>query len=97
MRERSDRTDVRDGASMIPMAERPRRPRDPNQLAKLVVDLATGAVEETPNESGKDTKMSELGRRGGLKGGYARAALLTAEQRSDSARKAAKARWDKSS
>jgi hypothetical protein len=79
------------------MAERSRRPRDPNQLAKLVVDIATGAVEETPVESEKDRKMSALGRKGGLKGGYARAALLTAEQRSDSARRAAKARWDKSS
>ncbi len=36
-----------------------------------------------------------LGRRGGLKGGPARAAKMTQEERSESARKAAKARWDK--
>jgi hypothetical protein len=36
-----------------------------------------------------------LGRRGGLKGGKARAAKMTPEQRSESARKAAKARWAK--
>ncbi len=37
----------------------------------------------------------ELGRRGGLKGGKARAAKMTPEERSESARKAAKARWAK--
>ncbi len=36
-----------------------------------------------------------LGRRGGLKGGKARAAKMTKEERSESARKAARARWDK--
>ena len=36
-----------------------------------------------------------LGRRGGLKGGPARAAKMSPEERSESARKAAKARWDK--
>ena len=37
----------------------------------------------------------KLGRRGGLKGGPARAKKMTPEERSESARKAAKARWDK--
>ena len=37
----------------------------------------------------------KLGRRGGLKGGKARAAKMTPEERSEQARKAAKARWDK--
>ena len=37
----------------------------------------------------------ELGRRGGLKGGRARAEKLTPEERTEIARKAAKARWDK--
>ncbi len=36
-----------------------------------------------------------LGRRGGLKGGPARAEKLTKEQRAEIARKAAKARWAK--
>jgi hypothetical protein len=47
----------------------------------------------------EDEEMRELarrlGRRGGLKGGPARAKKLTPEERSESARKAAKARWDK--
>lgn len=43
----------------------------------------------------KNPAAVELGRRGGLKGGKARAAKLTPEQRSESARKAAKARWGK--
>ena len=46
-----------------------------------------------------DAQLRELarifGRRGGLKGGPARAAKMTPEERSESARKAAKARWDK--
>ena len=43
----------------------------------------------------KNPAAVELGRRGGLKGGKARAAKLTPEERSESARKAAKARWAK--
>jgi hypothetical protein len=47
----------------------------------------------------EDEEMRELarilGRRGGLKGGPARAKKLTPEERSESARKAAKARWAK--
>lgn len=43
----------------------------------------------------KNPAAVELGRRGGLKGGKARAAKMTKEERSESARKAAKARWDK--
>jgi hypothetical protein len=70
-----------------------KRPRDPNQLAKLIVDIATGEVEDTPEDDGKDPAAVALGRRGGLKGGKARAASLTPEQRSEAARKAAKARW----
>jgi hypothetical protein len=70
-----------------------KRPRDANQLGKLVVDLATGATKDSPPESEKNPAAVELGRRGGLKGGRARAAKLTAEERSEAARKAAKARW----
>jgi hypothetical protein len=72
-----------------------KRPRDPNQLAKLIVDIATGEVEDTPPDEGKDPAAVELGRRGGLKGGKARAAKMTAEARSNAARKAAAARWAK--
>jgi len=70
---------------------------DLSQLAKRIVDEATGQIERTtpPNE-GKDPAAVALGRKGGLKGGKARAARMTKEQRSRSARKAAKARWHKS-
>ncbi|MCF6322972.1 MAG: histone H1 [Gammaproteobacteria bacterium] len=80
------------------MAKNPKRPRDANQLAKSIVDLTTGAVEEEPPEGlgGKDPAAVALGRKGGLKGGKARAEKLTAEERSEIARIAASARWKKS-
>jgi hypothetical protein len=64
-----------------------KRPRDPAQLAKPIVDIATGEVEDGP----KDREVSALARKGGLKGGKARAAALTPEQRSEIARAAASA------
>jgi hypothetical protein len=70
-----------------------KRPRDPNQLAKLIVDIATGEVKDTPEDAGKDPAAVALGRKGGLKGGKARAASMTPEQRSESARRAATTRW----
>jgi hypothetical protein len=70
----------------------PKRPRDTNQLAKYIVDLATGGInEEMPELSPK----AKAGRLGGLKGGKARAAKLSGDQRSEIARKAAIARWSK--
>lgn len=71
-------------------------PRDPNQLAKAVVDLATRQREPDPEPPVKDPAAVSLGRRGGLVGGKARAASMTPEQRRESARKAAQARWGKS-
>jgi|GraSoiStandDraft_29_1057270.scaffolds.fasta_scaffold2926324_1 hypothetical protein len=69
-----------------------KRPRDPNQLAKLVVDIATGKVPDPVSEQKR--KPSGLkGRSGGLKGGKARATALTQEQRKRIAAKAAQARW----
>jgi hypothetical protein len=75
------------------MPDRSRRPRDPNQLGKLVVDIATGEVEDTPSDTGKDPAAVALGRKGGLKGGKARAESMTAEQRRESAKRAAETRW----
>jgi hypothetical protein len=43
----------------------------------------------------KNPHAMALGKMGGSKGGKARAAKLTAEERSESARKAALARWAK--
>jgi hypothetical protein len=77
------------------MPDRSRRPRDPNQLGKLIVDIATGEVEDTPEDTGKNPAAVALGRKGGLKGGKARAARMTPEQRSEAAKKAARARWAK--
>lgn len=68
----------------------PKRPRDPNQLAKFIVDVATGGAEDhAPDE------RSSASRRGGLMGGPARARVLTAEQRKAIAEKAANSRWKK--
>jgi hypothetical protein len=66
----------------------PKRPRDPNQLGKLIVDIATRqATEPTPTT---DTPAVEFARSGGLKGGKARAKALSPERRSAIARMAAK-------
>lgn len=70
-----------------------KRPRDPNQLGKLIVDIATGEVDDPDPNEGKDQAAVELGRKGGLKGGKARAAKMTADERSEAAKRAALARW----
>lgn len=75
------------------MRKHPTRPRDPNQLAKLVADIATGKVEAPRTDDGKNLAAVTLGRMGGLVGGKARAARLTAAKRREIAAKAAKARW----
>ena len=72
-----------------------KRPRDPNQLAKLVVDIATGEAQNADATGGKNPAAVALGRLGGLKGGKARAKSLTPKQRSAIARKAARARYAK--
>jgi hypothetical protein len=73
----------------------PKRPRDLNQWAKHMVDLATGNAQEPDPYKGKDVSAVNLGRRGGLKGGKARAAKMTPEKRAAIAKKAAQARWGK--
>jgi hypothetical protein len=69
------------------------RPRDANQLAKLMVDIATGNRADVTAEVEKNPAAVALGRLGGLKGGNARAASLSADQRKQVAQRAAKARW----
>ena len=74
----------------------PRRPRDPNQLAKLIVDIATGQAprdEGRATDEGKNPHAVALGRLGGAKGGKARAKTLSATRRKAIAKKAARARW----
>jgi hypothetical protein len=74
-----------------------KRPRDANQLAKLIVDLATGEIVENRAEvdSGKNPAAVALGKLGGRKGGRARADKLSAEERRAIAQRAALARWRK--
>lgn len=77
---------------MDSMADTPKRPRDPNQLAKMVIDIATGEgdqVERTANQ--------ERAAKAGAVGGPARAKALTPQQRSEIASIAAQARWKKDS
>lgn len=73
-----------------------RRPRDPNQLAKLITDIATGEVTPTDPDSGKNAAAVALGRLGGKKGGVARKNALSKKRRKEIAQQAAKARWRKS-
>lgn len=65
-----------------------KRPADVIGNAVKVMRIATGEESETGRDPAK-----ELHRKGGLKGGSARAAKLTAEQRSEIAKKAASKRW----
>lgn len=73
-------------------SSKPKMPRDPNQLAKRIVDLASGSAKET-RDDGKNPHAVALGRLGGQRGGKARAESLTSAQRRAIAEKAASARW----
>jgi len=64
------------------------RPRDPIQLGKLMVDIATGAVPDAVDD-GKDAGAAAMGR----KGAKARANAMTPERRAEIARTAAETRW----
>jgi len=68
-------------------------PRDLNALAASIVEGATDETPQVAEPTEKDPAAVELGRRGGLKGGRARAASLSARERSEIAKKAAEARW----
>ena len=76
------------------MQKRPKRPRDPNQLGKLIVDLSVGEADDSknmPDDSGKDPAAVALGK----KGGAARATALSKKRRAEIAKKAADKRWNK--
>jgi hypothetical protein len=76
-----------------------KRPTDVNELARSIVAIATGetddgeATEEPTPESIAHAAAVALGRLGGLKGGKARAATLSARRRSTIAKNAATVRW----
>lgn len=73
-------------------SKRLKRPRDPIQLAKLIGDIATGQVADAVEDK-RDQGAVNLGR----KGGQARGVSLSKKKRSEIAKKAAQARWAKSS
>ena len=74
---------------MTHSAKKPKRPRDTNQLAKLIADIATGEAMEVDPDAGKDPAAVALGR----KGGKSRAASMSPERRAEIAKNAADARW----
>lgn len=79
---------------------RGKRPRDPNQLAKWIVEQSTtDAVPEMPVQAPPDLSsyMAAMGRKGGKVGGKRRLVTMTAEARKRAAAKAAQARWAKKS
>jgi hypothetical protein len=69
------------------------RTKDVNQMAHAMVQSIAAGDRLPRTEDGKDPIAVALGRRGGLKGGPARAAKMSAKARSESAKKAAQARW----
>lgn len=75
------------------MPKNPKRPRDPNQLAKFIVDMTTSEAPPVEVMPQKNAAAVELGRLGGLKGGKARSESLTPEKRREIAQKAAANRW----
>lgn len=76
--------------------KQPKRPRDPSQLGKFIVDLATGGASEPDPDKGKDPAAVKRGRSGGLRGGRARADKMTPAERKSAAQRAVKSRWDRS-
>jgi hypothetical protein len=77
-----------------------KRPRDPNQLAKWIVEQSTAEpVAEMPVQAPPDLSayMAAMGRKGGMVGGKRRLVTMTAAQRKKAAAKAAQARWGKKS
>ena len=72
---------------------KPKRPRDPAQLAKAIVDEATGQTPPAKAKPALTERHAIAGRMGGEKGGKARAERLTPAQRQEIAKKAASVRW----
>lgn len=71
-------------------------PKDTNQRAVMIAQMATGEVDKPKDETDLlKLAASAMGRKGGLKGGIARAKKLSPKKRSEIAKKAAAARWGK--
>lgn len=76
------------------MPKRSSKPRDLNAMAAAIVESATTDHPRPDTDEAKNPAAVALGRLGGQKGGKARAARLTAEERSQIAKRAAEARWE---
>jgi hypothetical protein len=70
-------------------------PKDPNKLAYEIMRISTEELEQQNERSPISEYLSQIGKRGGLKGGPARAKKLSPKKRKEIARKAAKTRWGK--
>jgi hypothetical protein len=88
----------------MPKRSSKKKKPDLNELAASIVEQSTSDSRpsensnhftETMQAQGKNPAAVALGRLGGLKGGYARRDKLSAQQRKQIAKKAAKARWKK--
>ena len=77
------------------MATKKRLPADVNKKAKAIVDILTSDKDTEKEKEELQSAAAILGRKGGLKGGVARAKIFTAARRSEIAKKAAAARWHK--
>jgi len=77
------------------MAKQKKMPTDLNQRAKAIVDFATSDEPEADPHEGKDPAAVALGRKGGQKGGKARAEKMSPDERSEAARRAVNARWSR--
>lgn len=78
------------------MPKRSSKHLDASQLAKTIVDEATGEATKTEPPKKKNKAAVELGRLGGKKGGVMRAAKLSPKRRTQIAKQAAAARWSRS-
>jgi hypothetical protein len=65
------------------MPTKPKRPRDPNHLVKLITGIATGEVEEVETDDGKDPAALLWGAKVASRGGKARFNALTPERRKE--------------
>jgi hypothetical protein len=80
---------------MVDMTPKGKRPRDANQLAKWIVDRATGQIPAPDPNEGKSPAAVKRGRAGGVKGGKSRAANLNAAERKAIAKLGATGRWNR--
>ena len=76
--------------------KQPKNPTDPNLLARSIIEAVTGeSLTPEPEKSAISQYLSQIGRKGGLKGGKARAEKLSAKKRAEIAKNAAMTRWKK--